>query len=71
MRVAGIVLIVLGLIALVYGGIGYNRERTVIDIGPIKATATEHHTLPVSPIAGTIAILAGILLVVTPGRRLK
>ena len=70
MKSAGIVLVVLGVLALVFGGIRYSREKTVVDLGPIKATTTEHHTLPISPIAGTIAIVGGLLLLVTPGRRL-
>ena len=70
MKTAGLVLVALGIFALVYGGFSYNRERTVLDVGPIKATATEHHTIPLSPIAGVIAIIGGLLLVVTPVRRL-
>ena len=71
MKPIGIALIVLGVVALVYGGIGYQREKTIIDMGPIKATTTEHHSIPVSPIAGTIALVGGILLVLTPSRRLQ
>ena len=64
MRPLGIVLVILGVIALAYGGFSYNRERTVIDMGPIKATATEHRSFPVSPIVGGIALAAGVLLLV-------
>ena len=70
MKTAGLVLVTLGIFALVYGGFSYNRERTVLDVGPIKATTTEHHTIPFSPIVGVVAIIGGLLLVVTPGRRL-
>jgi hypothetical protein len=69
MRTVGFIFITLGILALVYGGFSYNGERTVIDMGGIKATATERHTLPVSPIAGVIAVVAGLLIVVTPRRR--
>jgi uncharacterized membrane protein YidH (DUF202 family) len=69
MKLLGIALVTLGIIALVYGGFSYNRERTVIDMGALKATATEHHALPVSPIVGVIAIVGGLLLAITPRRR--
>jgi hypothetical protein len=69
MRIIGIVLVVLGVLALAYGGIGYDRQRTVLDVGPLKATATEHKTLPLSPIVGGLALLGGIILLVGHGRR--
>lgn len=69
MRILGILLLALGIVALVYGGITYNRERTVLDVGPLKATATEKKTIPLPPIAGAIAVIAGAVLLVAPGRR--
>jgi hypothetical protein len=69
MRIIGIVLMVLGVLALAYGGIGYDRQRTVLDVGPLKATATEHKTLPLSPIVGGLALLGGIILLVGHGKR--
>lgn len=69
MKPMGFILVVLGVLALVYGGITYNRERTVFDVGPIKATATEQHNVPFSPIVGGIAIVGGLLLLVVPRRR--
>jgi hypothetical protein len=70
MKVVGFVLVILGVIALLYGGISYKRERTVIDMGPFKATATEQKNVPVSPIVGGIALLAGIVLLTVPRKRL-
>jgi hypothetical protein len=69
MKIIGVVLVVLGVISLVYGGIGYNRERTVIDMGPFKATATDQTNSPLSPIVGGIALLGGVLLLVGPRKR--
>ena len=69
MRPIGFVLLVIGILALVYGGISYSRERTVVDLGPIKATATEQHNIPLSPIVGGIAIVSGLLLLLVPRRR--
>ena len=70
MKVMGFILVVLGLLALVYGGISYSRQRTVLDVGPFKATATEQKNIPLSPIVGGIALLGGILLLAVPRKRL-
>jgi hypothetical protein len=70
MKIFGVILVVLGILALVYGGISYNRERTVLDVGPFKATASEQKNIPLSPIVGGIVLLGGILLLVVPRKRL-
>ncbi len=70
MKLVGIVLVVLGVLALIYGGISYNRERTVLDVGPFKATATEQKNIPISPIVGGVALLGGIILLALPRKRL-
>lgn len=70
MRSIGFVLVIIGVLALVYGGISYNGERTVFDVGPFKATATEQKNMPLSPIVGGIALLGGILLLAGRGKRL-
>ncbi len=66
MKILGFILVVAGALALVYGGITYNRERTVLDVGPFKATATEQKNVPFSPIVGGIVLLGGVLLLVVP-----
>lgn len=69
-RIAAIVLIVLGIVALAWGGFSWTREKTVIDLGPIEATAETRETLPIPPVVGGIALVAGIVLLVLPaGRR--
>ena len=69
MKIFGFILVVFGALALVYGGISYNRERTVLDVGPFKATATEQKNVPLSPIVGGIVLLGGILLLAIPRKR--
>lgn len=59
---AGLVLIVVGAIALAYQGITYTTHKKVLDVGPIQATKTEHKTIPLSPIFGGIALVGGIVL---------
>jgi len=70
MKTLGIALAIVGLAALVYGGIGYNRKTTLFEVGDIKATATEHKTIPIAPIAGVIALAGGLVLMLVPRRRL-
>ena len=70
MKVTGFILMVLGLFALVYGGISYSRQRTIMSVGPITATAREQKNIPLSPIVGGIALVGGIVLLTIPRRRL-
>lgn len=65
----GIVLIVLGIVAFVYKGIPYTSRDTVIDIGPIHATADTKKTIPLSPLFGGLALVGGIVLVVVGARK--
>lgn len=69
MSVAGIVLIVLGLAALAYQGITYTTRDTVIDLGPIHATAERQKTMPLPPVLGIAAVAGGIVLLITGVRK--
>jgi len=62
MSVAGVVLIALGLVALVYQGITYTSRETVVDIGPLHATADREKTLPLPPVFGVAAVAGGVVL---------
>jgi hypothetical protein len=64
----GVVLIVLGLAALAYQGFTYTTRETVIDIGPIEATARRERTIPLPPVVGIVAVVGGIALLVLGGR---
>ena len=68
MKVLGIVLLALGLLGLLYGGIRYTTRDTVVDLGPIHATAMRSHMLPIAPIAGAL-LLAGGAVVLLKSRR--
>jgi len=60
----GIVLVVLGALALAYQGINYTRQEKVLDIGPIHATAEKHERIPLPPVVGGLALVGGIVLLV-------
>ncbi|MGB8323046.1 MAG: hypothetical protein WCE52_08805 [Candidatus Acidiferrum sp.] len=64
-RVLGLVLLALGVLALAYQGFTYTTQKKVVDIGPIQATKSEHHTVPLPPVIGVIAVIAGIVILAT------
>jgi hypothetical protein len=65
----GIILIVIGIIALAYQGITYTTREKVVDIGPIQMTADKTKTIPLPPIVGGIALMGGIILLVAGGKK--
>jgi hypothetical protein len=69
MKILAIVLIVLGAISLAYGGITYTTREKVLDIGPIEATAERNKTVPLPPILGGVAVVAGIALLFVGGKK--
>ena len=69
MTLAGVVLLVLGLVALAYQGFSYRSRETVLDIGPIHATAETEKTVPIPPIAGGAAVVAGVALLIAGSRK--
>ena len=69
MKIIGIVLIVLGVIGFVFGGISWTRNETVVDAGPIQIDTERRESIPFTPIASGIAVVAGLVLVVAGGRR--
>jgi uncharacterized membrane protein HdeD (DUF308 family) len=67
--VVGILLIVLGVVALGYEGISYTTREKVVDIGPLQASVEKKKTIPLSPVLGGAALLGGIVLVIAGARR--
>jgi uncharacterized membrane protein YidH (DUF202 family) len=65
----GILLIIVGVIGLAVGGINYTRREKVIDIGPIEATAERRERIPLPPVAGGLALAAGVVLLIAGNKR--
>jgi hypothetical protein len=61
-KTMGVVLIVLGLVGLIWGGFSYTTRKKVVDIGPIHATREQTHNVPLPPIIGALAFVGGVVL---------
>lgn len=68
--IIGIVLIVMGLIGLIYGGITYTSREDKVDMGPLQIQVEEQKRIPLSPIFGGISLVAGIVLLLTGRKRI-
>ena len=65
----GILLIVLGGMALAYQGFTYTHQEKVLDVGPIHATAEKHDLVSIPPILGALVLAGGIALLVFAGKK--
>jgi hypothetical protein len=68
-RIVGVILIVIGLVGLLFGGVFWTNEKTIVDIGPVEARAQEREGVPISPIVGGVIVAAGVVLLLVPARR--
>ncbi len=62
--IIGILLIVLGVIGFALGGVSFTHQKKDVDLGPIQVSHEQKQTIPISPILSTVALIAGIGLVV-------
>jgi hypothetical protein len=69
LAIVGVVLIILGIIALAYQGITYTTREKVIDLGPLKASVEKEKTIPLPPVLGGLAVAAGVFLVWVGAKR--
>jgi hypothetical protein len=67
--ILGIVLLAIAAASFALGGIPFTREETVVDIGPIEATAETEDRFPLPPVVGGIALVGGLVLLVTGARQ--
>ncbi len=69
MKTVGIILIILGVLALVYQGVQYTSREKILEIGSLKVSAETKKNIPLPPIVGGAALVAGIVLVVMDRRK--
>ena len=65
----GILLIVLGLVALAYKGITYTTQEQVAKLGPLEAKVERERIIPLPPLLGGLALASGLVLVVLGARK--
>ena len=69
MKIAAVLLIVLGLLGLLYGGFSYTRDATAVKLGPIELSVKRKETVNVPVWAGIGAVAAGVVLLLLGGRK--
>ena len=67
--IIGIILIVLGVLGLIYGGINYTSSKNVVDMGSMHLQVDQKNQIPLSPIAGAAAVAVGVILILVGRRR--
>ena len=67
--IVGVILIVLGAVALAYQGITYTSREKVVDLGPLKVEANKEKTIPLPPLLGALLLVGGVVLVAVSARR--
>ena len=68
-RIVGLVLIVIGIVALVWGGVFWTDRDTVVDAGPLEIQTEETEGFALPPVLGIISLVGGIILLVIPEKR--
>jgi uncharacterized membrane protein YidH (DUF202 family) len=67
--IVGVLLIIVGIVGLALGGFSFTHKEKVLDLGPIEASADKKESLPVPPLLGALAIVGGVVLLVSSSRR--
>jgi len=69
MKIVAIILIVIGILGLIYGGITYTKKTHDVDLGPVEFSVKEKETVNVPVWAGVAAVIAGVLLLAVPRKK--
>ena len=68
-RIVGLILVIIGIVTLVWGGVFWTDRDTVLDAGPLEITTENREGIALPPVLGAISLVGGILLLVIPSRR--
>lgn len=69
MKIVGILLVVLGIVGLAYGGLSWTTSDKVVDMGPVEVTREQRQSLPIPPVAGAVCLVAGAWILVSAARK--
>lgn len=68
--ILGIILIVVGIVALAYGGFtSFTTKENVAKLGPVEINKQQEHSVPLGPIVGGACLVGGLVLLVAGNRR--
>lgn len=65
MKLVGIVLLIVGIAGVAYGGFSWTRQKTVLDVGPLEVQTDKRESLPIPPLVGAVCVVAGAALLLT------
>jgi uncharacterized membrane protein YidH (DUF202 family) len=68
MKILGILLVVIGIASIAWGGFSWTHKKTVLDAGPLEIKTDKHERLPIPPIVGVVFVVAGVALMIPRGR---
>lgn len=69
MKIGAIVLIVLGILGLIYGGFSVVYPDKVVDAGPLQITVDKKQSFPVPPVLGVLALVGGVVMLVVSNKK--
>lgn len=69
MRMIGIILIIIGVISLVWGGVTYIKDRDTLDLGVVKVVTEDKDRISIPPTLGVVALVAGSVLFAMSSRK--
>jgi uncharacterized membrane protein YidH (DUF202 family) len=64
-KAIGMLLVIVGVIALLYSGVTYTKRERIIDVGPVEVEQRTTERIPIPPIVGGLALLGGVVLVLS------
>ena len=65
----GLLLVLLGIAGLVIQNVQFTETKSVLDVGPLHVNTEERHNLPIPTIAGIVAVLAGLGILIASRRQ--
>jgi hypothetical protein len=68
-RIAGIILVTIGMVSLLWGGVFWTQQKTILDAGPLEVTTQEREGFALPQALGVLSLVGGIVLLVVPDRR--
>jgi hypothetical protein len=68
LTMVGVVLVLLGIAGLIVENVQFTETKKVIDIGPLQVKTEEQHNIPIPTVAGVVAVIAGLGMIVASNR---